>query len=380
MTVPRQRATTTPSVRPRSPDADNLKVCLVVGVIVAHVTMAWTGLGTWVFDEPPVGEPMLSVATLLAVIGSLFGMALFFLIAGVFTPRSLARKGLGRFLADRAIRLGAPMVFFAVVLSPIVEYVDPENAGWAKGFGAFAVHTWWPPVPGPTWFLGVLLLLSVVYAVTRTLLPARTSHPTPLRARYLVTAGAVVALASYALRFAIPLGQERWHMALGQAPAWVVGFTLGALAGERGWFDPIEATMARNGRHVAWGALAGCVVVIGLASALGANIDDFGGGGTWQSLVVAALEATLVVTVPLWLLDLFRRRFNHQGPLAREMSRAAFAAFIVHQVVLVGLVLASHHVPWAPEPKYVTVSVLGVLGSFAIGSLLVRLPGVSRVI
>ncbi len=29
-----------------------------------------------------------------------------------------------------------------------------------------------------------------------------------------------------------------------------------------------------------------------------------------------------------------------------------------------------------PEPKYAAVSVLGVVGSFAIGSLLVRLPGV----
>lgn len=314
------------------------------------------------------------------MIGSLFGMALLFLIAGVFTPRSLARKGVGRFLADRAIRLGAPMVFFAVVLSPVVEYVDPENAGWDNGFGAFAVHTWWPPVPGPTWFLGVLLLFSAVYAVTRTLFPTRTTGPTPVRARHLVTAATVIALTSYALRSAVPLRQERWHLALGQAPAWVVGFTLGALGGERGWFDPIEPTMARHGRHVAWGALAGSVAVIGLAGALGANIDNFGGGGTWQSLVTAVLEGALVVAISLWLLDLFRRRFNHQSPLAREMSRAAFAAFIIHQVVLVGLVLASHQVAWPSELKYATVSVLGVVGSFAIGSLLVRLPGVSRIV
>lgn len=100
-----------PEMRSRCAYADNLKVVLVAGVIVAHVTMAWTGVGTWVFDEPHVREPLLTIATLLAVVGSLFGMALFFLIAGVFTPRSLARKGLGRFLADRAVRLGVPMVF-----------------------------------------------------------------------------------------------------------------------------------------------------------------------------------------------------------------------------------------------------------------------------
>jgi len=46
----------------------------------------------------------------------------------------------------------------------------------------------------------------------------------------------------------------------------------------------------------------------------------------------------------------------------------------------VGLVLATHHVQWPPEIEYAAVGVLGVIGSFAFGSLMVRLPGVSRVV
>src|SRR5674476_903853 len=34
----------------------------------------------------------------------------------------------------------------------------------------------------------------------------------------------------------------------------------------------------------------------------------------------------------LWLVDLFRRRLDHQSRSAQEMSRASFAAFVVHQV------------------------------------------------
>jgi len=379
MTVLRQ-GSARPEMRSRYAYADNLKLVLVVGVIVAHATMAWTGVGTWVFDEPHIREPLLTLAILLEAIGALFGMALFFFIAGVFTPRSLARKGPGRFLADRLIRLGVPMVFFMLVLSPIVEYADPDSAGWNKGFAAFAIHIWWPPVPGPTWFLGVLLLFSAVYAVVRTVWPQRTNSPAPPHPWQLVTAASVIAAASYAVRFVVPLGEERWHLALGQAPAWVVGFALGALAAERGWLHPLEPLVARRVRVAAWTALAGCVVVIGVASAMGTDIDDFGGGGTWQSLVICVLEGALVVTMSLWLVDLFRRRFDHQSPLAREMGRAAFAAFVVHQVVLVGLVLASRQVPWSPEVEYAAVGLLGVIGSFAVGSLLVRLPGVSRVV
>ena len=152
---------------------DNLKVALVVGVIVGHVTLAWSGVGGWVFQEPPVREPLLSILTLAAVVGVTFAMPLFFLIAGSFTPGSLDRKGLRKFCVDRVVRLGLPMLFFILFLSPIVEYVDPDNAGWDRGFLPFVPEIWWPPAPGPTWFLGVLLVFSIGYALLRALWPRR---------------------------------------------------------------------------------------------------------------------------------------------------------------------------------------------------------------
>lgn len=360
--------------------ADNLKVVLVAGVIVAHVTMAWTGVGEWVFEEPPVREPLLSILTLATVIAALFGLPLFFLIAGAFTPPSLARKGVGRFLRDRLIRLGIPMVFFVLVLSPVIEYVDPENVGWDRGFAAFAVHIWWPPAPGPTWFLGVLLVFSAGYAMMRAIAPRRVTAPAPLRLVPLLAAAMVMAMVSYGIRFVVPLGTEHWRLALGQAPAWVLGFTLGVVGGERGWFGVIDPATARRLRHVAWGALAASVAFFGGAAVAGSDLAVFAGGGTWQSLLTAVLEGVLVVAASLWLIDVFRRRLDHQGRLAREMSRAAFAAFVLHQVVLVGLVLASRQVPWPPEVEYLLVATVGVAASFGLGALAVRLPGVSRVV
>ena len=217
--------------------ADNLKVALLAGVIVAHATMAFAGLdGAWVLDEPPVREPLLSLLDLAALVGVLFGMPLFFLVAGMFTPDSLARKGLRRFVVDRSVRLLLPVLAFVLLMSPVVEYVDSDNVAWARGFGAFVVATWtdWPPVPGPTWFLGVLLLFSVLYAVFPTVHRRRRLRPRPLAAWHLVTAAVVVAVASFLLRLVVPFGEEVWHVSLGQAPAWAVGFTLGVLGGERG--------------------------------------------------------------------------------------------------------------------------------------------------
>lgn len=362
--------------------ADNLKVALVCGVIVAHVTMAWADLeGTWVLSEPAVRDPLLSLVRLAAILGALFGMPVFFLVAGMFTPASLERKGLRRFAIDRTIRLLIPSLLFVLLLTPPIEYVDSDTVGWTKGYWAFVPHVWssWPPPPGPTWFLGVLLALSLLYGGARTVWPRRTTRRQPLRGRHLVIGAATIAATSYLLRIGVPMGHEVWHLALAQAPAWVVGFALGVLGGERGWFQPVDADLARAARRVAWLALALCAaVVVVVASAAG--MDVLFGGGTWQSLGLAALEGTIMMTVGIWLLDLFQRRFDHQGNVGREMSRAAYAAFLVHQIVLVGLVLASRQVASPPEFKYLAVALFGVAISFAIGALLARLPGLSRIV
>ena len=369
------------AARSREAWADNLKVVLVIGVIVAHVTIAWTGVGSWVFTEGPVREPLFRLLV-LASSGSLFGLALFFMIAGMFTPRSLERKGLRRSLVDRTLRLGVPLVSFLVLLAPFVEWADPDRAGWDRGFVAYTVEVvWWswpvPPAWGPTWFLAVLLLFSVVYAVGRHLVPASRAAG-PLRRRDLVAVAAAVALVSWLVRIEIPVGAEIGRLALGQAPAWVTGFALGVVGAERGWFDPIPPAIARWGRTAGITAFVAAALVIGTAGVLGVDLEAFAGNGTWQSLVLAVLEGALVASVPLWLVDLFRRRFNHQGRLRREAGRAAFAAFVVHQIVLVGLVLVSHDVAWPPEAEWLAVSVLGVLGSFGIGALVTRIPAFGR--
>ena len=124
--------------------------------------------------------------------------------------------------------------------------------------------------------------------------------------------------------------------------------------------------------------MIGAALVVGSAGVLGADLETFAGNDTWQSLVLAAVEGPLVVSMPLWLVDVFRRRFDHQSRLAREASRAAFPAFVVHQIVLVGLVLASHAVVWPPEVEWFVAAVLGVLGSFGVGALVARIPGIRR--
>lgn len=86
----------------------------------------------------------------------------------------------------------------------------------------------------------------------------------------------------------------------------------------------------------------------------------------------------LVVSLALRLVDVIRRRFDHQDRLAREVSRAAFATLVVHQIVLVGLVLASHAGLRPPEAERLGGSVLGALVSFGVGGLVKRTSAIGR--
>jgi hypothetical protein len=56
-------------------------------------------------------------------------MGLFLLIAAYFIPGSYDRKGAKRFLKDRLIRLGIPLVVYSWILRPLFIYVGLSSAG-----------------------------------------------------------------------------------------------------------------------------------------------------------------------------------------------------------------------------------------------------------
>ena len=65
--------------------------------------------GLWFYQErEPSGAPSSLLLTTFAATNQAYLMGFLFLLAGYFTPASLERKGYGRFLGDRFLRLGLP--------------------------------------------------------------------------------------------------------------------------------------------------------------------------------------------------------------------------------------------------------------------------------
>lgn len=118
---------------------DRLRTVLTVLVVLEHTAITYGGNGGWFWHEiASSGTPSSVLLSLFCATNQAYFMGFFFLLAGYFTPHSLERKGYGRFLADRFLRLGLPLLAFGLLLGPLTAAF--VNA--AKGDGFWSTFAW----------------------------------------------------------------------------------------------------------------------------------------------------------------------------------------------------------------------------------------------
>jgi hypothetical protein len=249
----------------RLPYVDNLKVLLIAGVIAGHAVASYSDQDFWPYAE--MNEVELSQATmvtLFAVVApaTLLMIPLLFLVAGLLTPGSLDRKGVGPFIKDRLLRLGVPFAAYVLLLQPLLMYpVHPpgEKPGsyWYEfvGGGDQALDT------GPLWFVGVLLIFSTGYAAWVRVRRARPAgpHAWEVTGPRLVALAAVVAAVTFLVRLEIPLGgaNRLVKLNLWEWPGCAAVFALGLVGYRDGWLDGLPDRLHRRCRVATRGALLG---------------------------------------------------------------------------------------------------------------------------
>lgn len=276
----------------RQPYLDNLKVVLIAVIIVIHAVLGYASIvEVWTYTElrevtlAPVTEGVLFVLT--GPVGLVL-IALLFLVAGLLTPPSVDRKGPGRFVGDRLVRLGVPFGMYVLLVQPTLTYALEHRLGAAPGsYGAEYLGEERQLDTGPLWFVGVLLIFSLVYAGWRAGTDRRRrtrstrgpSRTVTLRALMLVAA--VVAATSFAVRVRYPYGSDSGFADLNfwQWPACIAVFGLGVRACRQGWLTAVPERLARRCRAL---TLAGVAAMAALLTGVGLldAVDDALGGGT----------------------------------------------------------------------------------------------------
>ena len=127
---------------------DNLKVLLVVGVIAVHTAIIYGVDGSFYLEDyDSMVDVSVGLLTIFTGVGFLFGLGAFFLIAGRLSGPSLDRKGPRRFVRDRLLRLGIPVLFYVALIAPVMEYVKYRDEGGTDGFLTIAGDQLSDPAP-----------------------------------------------------------------------------------------------------------------------------------------------------------------------------------------------------------------------------------------
>jgi peptidoglycan/LPS O-acetylase OafA/YrhL len=351
---------TTLATRTRLGYLDNLRVLLTALVVLHHAAVTYSHIPLWYYTETPHDGSATALDVLLAINQAYF-MGFFFLIAGYFTPGAVDRKGVGRFVRDRLVRLGVPLLLFVILIRALVGIPGWSVSGMS--YGEYYVLSW---DPGPTWFLEVLLAFSLVYALVRRFRPEPGPVATrPLRGRWIVAFVTGLAVATGLWRLVVPNGTYVPILGLptpGYLPQYAAMFTVGVLAYRRDWL----AGLSRRAGRWAWVA-AGVAVVFGLfAYAVNNEVG------------IAVFEAVFATAMVIGLLVLFRARFA--APWPPFLTANAFAVYVLHALVLTALGIA---LSGLVAPAIVKAVVLGALGlplCWAFAAAVRALPGAKKVL
>jgi glucans biosynthesis protein C len=381
--APPVRAGAVPRPAVRDPWADNLKTAVIAGVVVAHAATAYLVDVDWYYEERTASEAAQMVGMLPTALGALFLLGPLFLLGGVFAARSLARAGTARFVRSRLVRLGLPLVVFFAVIDPLADFVGHTAQGLRPNLATYLS----PASPirdvGPLWFVAALLGFSLAYAGWRAVRPASAAGwggTTPLRDLSIVAAA--ISLVSFAIRLAVPLAGEsfldlRWPQ-WGQAAGL---FLVGVALGERGGLAAVPPAWERPARRIATVGLGGVAVLLTAVTLVTGEPDPLLGGWTWPAALLAAVEGVVAIALSLWVVAAVQRRWNAlQGRVLARAGRGAYAAYVLHPLVLVLASWAARPLPVVVEVKFLVVAGLGVVGAFTVGWLLTRVPGLRRVV
>jgi glucan biosynthesis protein C len=389
---PRGALTGSVFVEPQS--AGKPRLLYISLVIVGHVAITYGApLGEWYYhEEGQVGTAFEIITTLLLGIGASFLIGLFYMIAGFFTPRPRDRKGAKHFIIERLIRLGIPLVLYAVIINPLVTYWAAGHGGYDGSFLQY-VPSHLPELQnasvGPLWFVEALLIFSILYALGRLFpraKPDSVSNPSALPVpgnRSIVLFALGLGLVTFLVRIWAPFGWwwEPVHQEPAHFPQYVALFSIGILAYRNNWFVLISKTQARVWAWVALALVPGLPVLAVAAGALSGEFDPAVAGGlTWLSLAYSLWEAVIGVALVLAVLVWFRDRFDRQGKLIRGMSAAAYAVYVLHPLIIVPLALALSNIRLNLELKFILVAPLAVAICFLVGYFVRMIPVFRRVL
>ena len=389
-----------PATRSRDVALDYLKATLVLMVVAHHSSLAYTTFAR--FDPanllnstaPVVDAVRWRFFDYAENFNDVFFMSLMFFISGLFIWPSLRRSGVVGFLRGRLLRLGAPFVAGTALLMPIAYYASWQLTGRDTGYIAFWTRDFtstlgW--VPGPLWFIWLLLFFDILAAGVFVAWPRRIGAlPLAWTKRRPFAAAAAMFVICVLVYFPAlaNFGFGAWGMffipplyfQLSRFGLYLAWFALGAWLGT----DTLEhGLLARDGalaRHWPWWA-AGCFATYNLLWFLPMALEATDALTPYQRGVVqASLWVVSCVVSCFGFLALFRGAVRTRRLWMDSLSRSAYVIYIVHYAFVLWLQRALMSVDAYAGLKFLIVFLGATLFSWLTAQGLLASPWLRRIL
>ena len=345
------------SVKERLLHLDNLRLMLIAFVVMHHLAVTVSGLGSWYYVEP-TNLDTLSTVWFAFYLGfqQAYFMGLMFMIAGYFVAGGYDRKRFGRFVGERFRRLVIPALVYMVAIDPFIGTVELGSKA-----GGFSI-TGFLSATGVMWFTVALFAFSLVYGIVRLVIrtPAPDSERKQLEPSFAkaVVLILVIAVFAFLIRIVQPIGTSILNMQLCFFASYIVLFTVGIVAYRNNLFAKISYRTGKRwliGRTVL-GFLAWLALVI--AATGSGNAAALDGGLTWQSAGYSLWESFVAVAMGIGLIAVFRERFNRQSKLVKTLSDNSFAVYMFHPLIIVAVALLLAPVALYPIVNWLLLCVI----------------------
>ena len=221
---------------------DNIRWVMIVLVILIHLNVTYSSLGSWYYVENK--NPGLLTVIISGMFGSFtqaYFMGFLFFIAGFFVPGSCDKKGIGRFFWDRLIRLGIPTLVYMLLLHPVILFIMQSFNGMTSLVNTVSLYPGYITsleflsCSGPLWFALALLIFSAVYLLLR-LVCSKSQISFKSAKTGLITHSKVLAMialiffCTFTTRLFQPIGTSILNMQLCYFSQYIILFFLGILA------------------------------------------------------------------------------------------------------------------------------------------------------
>jgi peptidoglycan/LPS O-acetylase OafA/YrhL len=374
----------------------NLRGFAIVMVVAFHSCIAYLSSqpdAALPFDVPPYGwraNPIVDSARwlgfdLFCAFQYVYLMQLLFFLSGLFVWPSLSRKGGGKFLYDRFLRLGVPFAIGLYVLMPVAYYpvyrVTAVDPSWSAFWSHWIALPFWPS--GPMWFLWLLLVFNVAAAGLYWLAPRAgealgelSAKAGSLPGRFFIALVSILALAYLPLATVF----EPWQwMQFGPfafqpslAPQYVIyffaGLGVGAYGFDRGLLEGDGVLARRWARWFVGTAAAFLLWVVPTALIVHGTLVP------GLRLVASVGLVLCPASACLALAAVFLRFAGRQRPVFESLADNAYGIYFVHYVFVIWLQYMLLHAPVFAVAKAAIVFTGALTLSWAMSAAICRVP------